>query len=187
MDEQPDQIVNYVWINERPFPSPNTDDEEKLCGIPLHYIDRALHNAKRYPHAEFNIWVDMRFIDDSTKFWLESYIYNSNTQNVRTYDLCDIKEYRTEFDFEETSYMDIWARVDYARLLVLKNQLEEISWCQVFYSDFDANDVEILKPPVQKSLSDWGIVIATTKCNPYENSFFGFSEKGAAFLNMLIC
>ena len=178
MNEQPDQIVNYVWINERPFPSPNTEDEEKLCGVPLHYIDRALHNAKRYPHAEFNIWIDMRFVDSSTKFWLESYIYSSNTQNVKIRDLCDIEEYNTEFDFEESSDMDIWARVDYARLLVLKNQLEAMPWCQVFYSDFDANDVEILSKHIQKQLNIHGLVIATTECNHIENSFFGFNEYG---------
>lgn len=96
MNEQPDQIVNYVWINERPFPSPNTDDEEKLCGVPLHYIDRALENAARYPHAHFNIWTGWRFLDDASRLFFDSHLYFKDAPNVRSRDLTEIPAPKTQ-------------------------------------------------------------------------------------------
>ena len=144
MNELPNQIVNYVWINKVKFPQDNTGDSNKLCGVPLHYLDKTIHNAKRYPHAQFNIWIDWRYLDQSSRFWVDSYIYSQNCSNINACDLVNIPSYSCEDNFSPNRGKDIWARVDYARLLVLQHVLNHNRWSQVFYRDFDANDVEIL-------------------------------------------
>lgn len=185
MSELPDQIVNYVWINERKF-KPDLDDKSSpLCGVPLHYIDRAIHNAKRYPEVKFNIWVDWRFLDQSSKFFLESHVYFANCSNISVRDLTDIPSYAIECDFAPNVEKDIWAKVDYARLLVLEYMLNKNPDAQIFYSDFDINDIFANKNEIGYSLKNFGLVLAYVEGYGYENSAIGFSVKGGEVLKIL--
>lgn len=184
MLDRPHQIVNYMWLAKEAQTIDHSD--QGLCNLPLHYIDKALHNAKRYADAEFHIWVDWRGLDDFSKFTAESYLYYRDCPNVRFCDLNDIPNYADDARLSGENPYDIWPRVDYTRLLILRHCLTQNSWCQVFYSDFDANDVEIMDDAIQEQMRLWGIVTATNDVNEIENSFFGFNEKGMEFLNDLV-
>lgn len=186
MDAKSEQIVNYVWINEYPVSPYDEVIDDKLCHMPLHYIDKALHNARRYTDAQFFIWIDKAKLDPMSLFWLDSYINIQSVPNISVRDLNEIPAFHNDERFGNEEYYCLWAKLDYARLLVLENLLAEMPWKQVFYCDFDANDIEINKDCIQSALDNWGMVIATTKCNKYENSFFGFSEKGNYLFSKLL-
>ena len=175
-------IVNYVWINESPF-KPET--KSPVCGVPLHYIDQALKNAKRYPDTPFILWLDYNFLDPTSRFIVESHIYYNDCENVKVQDLHAISSYHNSdiFSAKEPTAR-LFARTDLARLLVIQHGLDNMpNKPYVFYADFDTDDVNIGCPISSYSLRAYGMFYGLTKPNfGFENSFLAFTKQQYAFL-----
>ena len=178
--------LNYVWINKEPI---ITHEDGELCGIPLNRIDRAHQNAKAYPETAFNIWVDYKLLDCSTRFFIESHDHINSPDNVQLRDLNDIPTYAENAHFSPEGGTDIWARVDYARLLVLEHCLKTTDVDVAFYSDFDTRDVSIENKEALKSLHKYGVVLGSVIKDDggkgmVENGYFGLcKETGEHFLD----
>ena len=171
------RIVNYLWVNKDVF-SANNDENELLCGIPLHYVDVAIQNAQRYPSTDFNLWIDRRFIQDSpTEFFLVSHLYNQDVTNIKVRDLNEIPSYKNDSYFAPESNMPVWNRADLARLLICEHILNEHRDSIAVYSDFDVNDIGIDTKKFNESLDKFGFIIGATKhVNLFclENGYFAF-------------
>ena len=183
-----DFIVNYVWINEDVFSIPSDDDHRApLCGIPLHYIDQTINNAMRYPDTIFQIWIDPRFLTDTPSiFLLESHLYmRGQIDNIRIRDLNDIDAYKHDPDnfFSPEQGNSIWARVDLARLLVLRHVLDERDSGNkiALYADFDIHDVFQETYALRHAIANHGFavgsvtVIDSEEYLSIENGFMAFA------------
>ncbi len=178
-------IANYVWINKQPCAEPTEDDA--LCGVPLHYFDKAYENAKKHPDVTFNLWVDFNFLDLSSRFFIESHAYLFAPNNLNLRSLHEIDDYKNDPRFAVNTKENIWARVDLARLLVLSHCFKTTASKQVFYTDFDLDDIQVLDEAVQNSLSIHNMVFGKTKSHHIENGYMGFQiGKGADFLNSIL-
>lgn len=165
-------IFNYVWLNDRPFPEPCAPDNY-LCGIPLHCIDKALENAKRYPGTDFNIWVDYDFLGDSSQFFLTSHFYLFASPNVRLRSLHDIPAYERAPMFRPDTCNDVYARADLVRLYVLSHCFEETDCDVALYADFDLDDAAITHKKVRRDLGKYGFVFGKTVEDEVENGYIG--------------
>ena len=180
------KILNYVWINKQRF---SYEDESCMCRIPLHYIDKAIENAKRYPDTQVRLWLDHNLLDQQSLFFVASHIHFAGADNIAIHDLNEIPEYRDNpmFHPDDEDFKDsIWARVDIARLLALQYCLEDTEAQQVFYSDFDADDVKINSRSVHSIMQKYGLVLGATTHEHVENGYFGFHRRNKDVLNELV-
>ncbi|MBN8520441.1 MAG: hypothetical protein J0L77_00900 [Alphaproteobacteria bacterium] len=191
--EQPSRkvIVNYLWINKnRP-----ADEPAPLCSVPLESVHRALENANRYPNASFSLWLDPKTLDDSSRFFVASYIYaHSQHRNVNIQNLRDIPAYAGNPIFRPEKNHDIWARCDLARYLVLQHILNVMKPDYAIYSDLDMKDVCIEE--ACRIMDVHGLAIAAYRHIEYglvfkglENSYLAISRhvtQGIDTLNSLI-
>ncbi len=173
-------VVNYVWVNDMPF-EPGISDDEPECGVPLHYVDMAIANAKLYPDTPFQIWIDLRLLDKSaTKLLLEAHLHHSGCKNIKIRDLREIYSYRSSFCFSPLlSDRSVWQRADMARLLVVRECLKEHPDKIAVYADFDVEDVSIETHKFHKALSQHGFIIGACEDGGLENAFFAFQNTGA--------
>ena len=186
-DDEIKQSLNYVWINKHPFES----RDNELCGVPLKYLDRAIANANRYPHTKVNIWLDFDLLDASSLFFVasHSYLFGDNSLNITIRNLHEIPKYRKDQVFQPKGeeLTDIWARVDYARLLVLRHVLKHDDVTDAFYSDFDVKDTNIQCDHVKACMNKYGLIFGGVKNGQRENGFLGFrSDEPTDFLERLI-
>lgn len=194
-----DRILNYVWCNREPF-TPTTGVD---CGVPLHYVDKAIDNAKRYPDTAVNVWLDNDLLDAKSIALTKAHIEKSGLSNIHLHDLCEIPAFRAEreglFDPHRDvvairglkpeqithQHHNVWGRVDLARLLVVDHCLETTRAKDVLYSDFDTDDARLNDPQAQKMLEKYGVVLGcvdhpakdgSPAWTEVENSYFGFRK-----------
>jgi len=176
------KIVNYVWVRKDVFKSNINDPQSHLCGVPLEDIDMALSNAAKYPNAQFYIWLDYDEIDDLSLYFVEHLIYAEGLKNVKVCNLRDIEDYASSPVFEIVDgrhKTDVYPRADFARLLVVCHILEQaMDNTDVFYADFDVDDVLILDTDINQILGMKGIVFTHTDDDPIENGYMGVSSIG---------
>lgn len=181
------QSLNYVWINKKPFDS----RENELCGVPLKYLDKAIENANRYPDAQVNIWLDFNLLDASSLFFVSShgYIFADKPSNIAFRNLHEIRSYTRNpiFNPERDRFQNVWARVDYARLLVLRHVLADDRVRDAFYSDFDVDDVKIENNHLVQCMEKFGLIFGAHKRGGRENGFLGIrANEPTGFLQKLI-
>lgn len=197
-----DFTVNYVWINTRA----DTATRYAPCTVPLKHLDCAYANARRYPNARFMIWFDDMLIDDRTRKYIEDHRRKNAPANVSFRNLSEIGPYRSCAAFRDGDTLkDIWARVDFARLLVLQYVLREEPENNAVYADFDVRDVKLRQAKMK--IDTYGFALGTTGGSPTllgrtvgligdtlmkmdyvtENGYFAFSRKpaGRALLDHL--
>jgi len=144
-------IINYVWMQF---------EKGRIQPLPSHLFYNVQQNAKRYPARKFIVWVQ-----DSAA--IGPYHIPENVE-IRTLD--SIR------GFSDMPVMKLngeeygWAKVDTARLLVIRHILENEN-CAAIYSDMDVPDVRVDASPLHLRLRKYGIAIGA--------SFKGASFKGA--------
>lgn len=181
-------IVNYVWINSRPD-QPGRAEE---CSVSLKHLDRAYENARSYPSAQFNVWVDYNFLDERSRKRLEAHNNQCAPPNVELRDLNDIPAYREAKIFKPGVARNIWMRVDLARVIVLDHVLESGEARYALYADFDTPDVRLNEARLR--MDKYGVALGTTGANKeneggaVENGYFGFQRKkdGPKFVRGLL-
>lgn len=173
--------MNYVWVNERPVKG---EADSPLCGVPLSHLDMAYKNAASYPQAQFNIWIDFARLDDMSRFFVHSHGYLAKRENVTIRDLNDIPRYQTLNETPDHA-LPIWMQVDLARLLVLSHQLDESGARNIFYADFDVDDVALDCPHAARKLHLYGMCFGRTfSSKRLENGYIAFQRgRGSEFLN----
>lgn len=172
-------IVNYVWINEEVFDS-EEEDGDPQCGIPLNHVDYVIDNARRYPDAVFNIWLDRRYVENSpTEMILQSYLYLNDCPNIMIKDLNDIPDYANNKFYDPQSKTLVWQRVDTARLLVAEHMLTRHPEKIAVYADFDVQDVRIDCAEFEKAITKEGFVFGSTDPSGWcmENGYFAFHHR----------
>lgn len=152
-----DRILNYVWVQSAPS---NPQRSGVLCSVPLQYIDNAHANARKYPDTEVRIWVDYGFLDDQSRFFVESHHYLNAPSNVRLMNLRDIKRFDENDDLNVWSHARIWQRTDLTRFIVLDHVLQTTKADKVFYADFDVEDVQLDNPRTLRLLNKRGYAYA---------------------------
>ncbi len=131
-------VVNYLWITQKR----SEYEPVPLCSMPLESLHRAIENANRYPNAFFSLWLDPKTLDDSSRFFVTSYIYaHAQHRNLNIQNLRDIPAYAENPIFNPDKNHDIWARCDLARYLVLAHVLTMPMTDYAIYSDLDMKDV----------------------------------------------
>jgi len=186
MSDSKAHIVNYVWINDTPFTPDINDQDSLLCGVPLHYIDRVITNATRYPDAKFNIWFDFEFLDETSRLFIDSAVYFSRCKNIIIRNLRDIHLYANQDIFATTAAYEhpsgyfgkqphcIYARADLARVIVLKHLTDLNPYTPVFYCDFDVENISIENERVTSKLDEHGMVFGNTEDDAIENGYMAF-------------
>ncbi|HEY8963415.1 MAG TPA: hypothetical protein VIN59_03005 [Alphaproteobacteria bacterium] len=184
------QILNYLWVcHERPY-ALNFD---AMCHVPLNAMDNVFENAKKYPDAQVCLWMNLDEMNDTTRYFVQSHFYLFAPDNVRLCNLLDIPAYRhspmlkPNYEIpEEDGFIcrpGTLAKVDLARLYVIKHCFETTSACDVFYSDMDVKDAQLNAPRHTRCLKTFGMVFAKT-WDGIENGYMAFrrDSKGQAFL-----
>lgn len=181
---EPDRLLNYVWINKEKF---EPCAERPTCGVPLHYIDKAVHNALLYSDIQVDIWLDFNLLDKQSIETVRDHV--SKVKNIKIRNLQDIESYQKSNLFDpdrslpegfsykgddEGERQSIWGRVDLARLMVIRHCLENTAAKDIFYSDFDADDTKLNSPRVSYNLKKFGMVFGSSKRNIIENGYMGF-------------
>ena len=169
------KIINYLWIDSKKFKG----HQNALCSLPFKLLDKAIENAKRYPEHKFKLWIDYEMTDETSLYLIASHLYIQGITNIEIENLRDIPSYdQCSFFSHDSDYTkSIWARVDTARLLVLQHCLETTKAAQVFYSDFDIDDVGVNRDDVQDILSNHGFVIGHAEASTIlENQYFGIGR-----------
>lgn len=161
--------VNYVWI------CPKEDaraQDEAVTRIPLHYFERMYENAARYPEADFNLWLDFEQLGTVDRFFVASHRYLFDASGIEIRDLRTIPEYLQNSGFDPDSGRTLYAKADYARILVLNRLLRGGHDKEIIYSDLDCEDVRIRAPEVREKLDGAGMAFGYTGadqrvCNGY--------------------
>lgn len=183
-------IVNYVWINNKPFFAGDRPGDLQ-CGIPLHYVDKTIENAKKYPDAKFQIWIDANFLKESaTEFLLQSHLLFSDCTNIKIRDLNDLALYKDNAFFSPDENAPIWHRVDMARLIVTDDTIKKNKDTIAVYADFDVKDVRINSPKFRQAADQYGFVLGGTGEDDIENGYFAFRDMGKGghpLLSQILC
>ena len=191
-----DVLVNYVWLNAEP----DVPDRVAESSVPLRYLDEAYANARRYPAVRFKIWFDESMLDARTRRCVGDHRQRRAPANIAFSDLNQIPAFRAEPIFADAARTDIWARVDYARLLVLDHALASEPETYVVYADFDIPRLHLRA--ARKKMEAHGVVLVTggairhwppclnRRRADLQNSYLGFQkaqdgpEKLAALLRV---
>lgn len=161
-------IVNYAWLCPRDTRATRADYGTRL---PLHYMTRLYENTARYPEAVYNLWLDFDQIAPNDRFFLQSHQYLFDTPNITLRNLRDIPAYSGYPGFDRDSNIALYARADFARVLVLdhiqRNHPESIA----IYSDLDCEDIMIEDKLVNTTLTKCGTIFGhsgrSIACNGY--------------------
>lgn len=166
--------VNYIWLCPR-------DEEPEDCEtkLPLHYFERVYDNAKRYPEATINVWLDFKHLNAFDRFYLDSHRYFFDALNINLCDLRDIPDYKNSPGFDKDSNIAIYARADFARVLVLRSEMQKEENKYVVYSDLDCEDVKLQDGKVRECLDDYGFVFGHAGKNRSCNGFIGLAVQKA--------
>jgi hypothetical protein len=170
--------LHYVWVPRHP-PSPRGGGP--LCAVPFICLDKAFGNARRCPETPVTLWLDYARIDDMTRFFVESHAANNAPPNMRLRNLHEIPAYAQNPVFVAQAASDnLWARVDLARLLVLSHAFDTTEAQNLFYSDFDVEDVKLADPVTARILQKHGMFFGSTdeRFSMIENSYLAF-RRGA--------
>lgn len=150
-------LVNYVWITSRkPTPSPYN----KECAVELANIESAVSNANRHPEADFQLWLDKKVLDDYSLFCIDYFLHGRTFyKNIKIADLQTIPDYANDPFFTPLEPTDpgyaveafcrvgprnVYARADYARILVLDHCLiTQPERPQIIYSDIDCPSLRL--------------------------------------------
>jgi len=181
-----DCLVNYVWINE----FKDNDKRVPECSIPLSYIDRAYKNARRYPHAQFKIWVDYRYLDKRSVNCLSEHYKRYAPGNVILCDLSTIPAYHENSLFHPEKPRSVWARADLARVIVMHHAVQNEPQPFSIYADFDVEDVRLYE--AKQKMEQYGMALGTARefnwfFSSYEileNSYFAFPKGNQAKANL---
>ncbi len=157
-----------------------------MCAIGLEKIERVVANANQYQRADFKIWVDSKLLDDSTRFWLGSFVHNaSKAKNIEICDLQSIPDYAEDPLFygqhvnkrsDREGWGNIYSRADYARIIMLDHCVEtEKSRSRIFYSDTDCQDIRL--PEAMRIVDDFGIAIHGTGNLTLSHGYIGLSNR----------
>lgn len=146
--------VNYIWLCAKRPEQPN---QSYATQLPLHNFKRMYANAERYSGTEFNLWLDFRQLTLSDHFFLDSQRHFLNVHNIEIRNLCEIPDYKTDKGFEPDTNTTIYARADYARVLVLSFLHQLRPERTSIYSDLDCEDIMIADSRVQDTLEQYGI------------------------------
>ncbi len=173
--------VNYLWLCAREAPS----QQFFATKIPLHYLKRMYANAKFYPQAEFNLWLDFGQLALRERFFLDSHRFAFNSDCIRIRDLRSIPEYRDLPGFASDTNIALYARADCARILVLNHLLltEQDKLRTIIYSDLDCENVDLDNAKATEALNTHGFVYGKSGRNNICNGYVGIKgEKGKLFM-----
>lgn len=177
--EKPRLSVNYIWLCAK---GPQQTFPDYATRLPLHNFERMYDNAKRYPLAEFNFWLDYRQLTFTDRFFLDSHRYQFEAHHIRVRNLCEIPAYAENEGFAPDTNIALYARADYARILVLKFLHQSHPEGTTIYSDMDCEDVLIHSHHTQSTLQQHGIAYGAWD-NRICNGFIGIH--GVLGLNFL--
>ncbi|MCB1537944.1 MAG: hypothetical protein H6865_06750 [Rhodospirillales bacterium] len=146
-------LVNALWLTEVSLSRDVAVGGAGVCGVPLENVDLFVKNANRYPSADFILWLDYKRINDNTRFWVGSFVYDRSLHgNIRICDLNSIPAYENEDTFSlekpassaRASIGSVYVRADYARILVLDHCLcHTKDRAFIIYADMDCMDVDL--------------------------------------------
>lgn len=183
-DESARPLVNYIWIHEKPA---HKSLPRALSLFPLQAIERAIQNANRYKGADFKIWVDKKLSDDSSMFWLGSFVAaHAEHNNIKIENLQDIPAYATDQLFRlpkkwiscesRISRKSVYIRADYARIIVLAHCLKQ--WPKrnyVLYADMDGLDLKL--DETTKIMDRYGVAIHSQPHELVSHSYIGLHAR----------
>lgn len=173
-----DCAIHYLWLNKeadvpgRPFP----------CSLPLKLLDRAYSNAAKYPKAKVNIWLDFRFLDETSFSHLREYQAAKGRKNVQIKDLTDIPAYHEKKLFRPGTKTHIWSRVDFARIIVLDDALANQPEKYAIYADLDVKDVRLYEAKQRMDKLDFAVAKTGAATHILGDVFIG--GMGWDFLSM---
>jgi hypothetical protein len=161
-----DRILNYAWLNSHMLDDQGLEPGDPLCGVPLHYFDQAYKNARKYPDTEVRIWVDSKYLNELSKFFVQSHYNNFAPPNIRLMDLRSIPRYAKNEDLDVMNMSGVYNRADIARFLILAHTLKSPGIKEAFYADFDVEDVQLDNPVTKSILATRGIALAHADNHP---------------------
>lgn len=168
--------VNYVWICPRAASKHAVGCATQL---PLHYFERIYENAGKYPDTEFNLWLDFRQLSISDRFFLDSHRYFFDMAEISIHDLREVKEYAESPGFDIDTNIALYARADYARILVLDHLLQKDSKTPAIYADIDCEDVKAEDPTLRETVEEYGLAYGRSGRHNIANGFIALQgEKG---------
>ncbi|MCB1532692.1 MAG: hypothetical protein KDJ35_07470 [Alphaproteobacteria bacterium] len=188
-------ILNYVWINRKAFKSEKQND----YGVPKRYLERVIENAQRYKGNQFFLWLDQdeSLLDAESLQDVKSFL--AEFENIEVKNLRDLDEYAS-YDFfepgkrfkrwqtprqkaekEDAGTVDlIWARVDLARIMVLKHCLKTLNADIAVYSDFDISDVFLKNKDLHELLNQYGLACSSGEVFMMSSDFYGAPDPVAS-------
>lgn len=162
-----DRILNYVWINNFMLGEESPKADEPLCGVPLHYFDEAFENARRYPETEVRLWVDYKFMNALSTFFVQSHLNINAPPNVLLMDLRSIPRYAKNEELDGPLNLNgVYNRADLARFIVLSHVLKIPGVKEAFYADFDVEHVQLDNPVTRSILATRGIALGHAHDHP---------------------
>lgn len=173
---QPERtVVNYLWMDRVPSrPRP----------IPTYLFCRVQENAERYPTAQFRVWAERPDVADD-------YLI---PPNVSIFDLGEIPSFSQTPLMRRRAQHLIWAKVDVARLQILRHVLAEPGVETAVYADMDVQDLWLQHVQLTKRLETFGCAFGATfhqvedlrnVDNNFENGYMAFRRTAADLLSHL--
>ena len=163
-------IVNYLWGTLPDF-SVRESNYDAFCSVPLKAIDKAFDNARRYPDADFIIWVNYGSLDRISEFFLNSHARSYKPANVTFRDAEEVQGVSTD-DMDD---------IDASKIrLIYQGFVENPDADEVFFSDFDIDDVCLNDERLKNILDKQAFIIGCNECSVSngglnsENQFMGF-------------
>lgn len=177
-----DRVLNYVWINMKADESGKTCDDF-LCSVPLHYLDGAYGNARKYDDTEVRIWIDPAYLDPMSRYFVDTHAHLEAPDNVRFMNLRTIPAYDQNEIFQPEKGTSIWTKVDLARFLVVSHCLQTTDAQRVFYADFDVKDVELDNQRTDMLLNRHGMTLGLSPENIISHGYIAVDRSGQTMLD----
>jgi hypothetical protein len=188
----PTTTLNYLWINRIA--------QDASTNLPDHYLQNAIRTANRNSDTITRIWIDFARATPDSLEKIRREIRRAHAP-IELCDLRTIARYRNEAVFDKDTHehpkhidasglayspstATIWRQVDYAKLLLVAEDMERGDVTHSFFSDFDVLNLNLANPEINHMLTTHGIVIAremsarAASDGTPENSFFGFDCVG---------
>lgn len=173
--------VNYIWLNPRDSRKSLADCATRL---PLHYLERMYENAATYSDANFYLWLDFDQLSYADHFFLDSHRYIFDAERIKIRNLRDIPEYNDYPGFEKDSNIALYARADFARVLVLNHMLQHHIDDTIIYADLDCSDIKLTDNAFKECLEKYGLALGYAGKNRACNGYIALQgERGICFMN----
>ena len=173
--------VNYIWLCPR---AKCTTHQDFATRLPLHYFDRIYKNAALYPQEEFNLWLDFRQLKITDRFFLDSHRYLFDRAGIHIRDLNEVSEYAVQHGFAPDTNIALYARADYARVLVLNHLLRDDPDQIAIYSDLDCEDVALYDTKLEDTLDRFGVACGRSGRSKVANGYIAlYGEDGLNFMD----